>query len=82
MFMEALGDAAVLHGLPRTLAYQLAGQMTAGTGKWLTETGLHPGAMKDAVCSPGGTTIIGVTTLERKGFRSAVVDAITAIEKK
>lgn len=81
LFMEALGDAAVLHGLPRGLSYQLAGQMVAGTGKLLVETGDHPGAMKDAVCSPGGTTIVGVTTLERKGLRSAVIDAVDAIEK-
>lgn len=81
MFMEALGDAAVQHGLPRALAYQLAGQMTAGTGNLLVKKNLHPGAMKDAVCSPGGTTIIGVSTLERKGFRSAVIDAVAAIEK-
>lgn len=82
MFIEALGDAGVLHGLPRAVAYQLAGQMVAGTGKFLVETGNHPGAMKDAVCSPGGTTIVGVTTLERKGLRSAVIDAVDAIENK
>lgn len=82
MFIEALGDAGVMHGLPRALAYQLAGQMVAGTGKLLVETGNHPGAMKDAVCSPGGTTIVGVATLERKGMRSAVIDAIDAIERK
>lgn len=82
MFMEALADASVMHGLPRELSYRLAGQMAAGAGKLLTETGLHPGAMKDAVCSPGGTTIVGVAALERKGFRSAVIDAIDAIQKK
>lgn len=82
MFLEALGDAGVKHGLPRKLAYELAAQMIVGTGKLMLETGEHPGAMKDAVCSPGGTTIVGVATLERKGFRSAVIDAVDAIESK
>lgn len=82
MFIEALGDAAVLHGLPRELSYALASQMVAGTGKMQQETKTHPGAMKDAVCSPGGTTIVGVAELERKGFRSAVIDAIDAVMKK
>ena len=54
MFLEALGDAGVLHGLPRALSYRLAAQMLAGAGKLQLETGAHPGAMKDAVCSPGG----------------------------
>jgi len=82
MFIEALADAAVLHGLPRDISYKLASQMLVGTGKLQLATRTHPGAMKDAVCSPGGTTIVGVTTLERKGFRSAVIDAIDAIMKK
>lgn len=82
MFVEALGDAAVKHGLPRDLSYRLASQMIAGTGKLQLESGAHPGAMKDAVCSPGGTTIVGVAALERKGLRSAVIDAIDAIETK
>lgn len=82
MFIEALGDAGVLHGLSRDLAYQLASQMIAGTGRLQVVTGAHPGAMKDAVCSPGGSTIVGVTTLERKGFRGAVIDAIDAIENR
>lgn len=59
MFLEALGDAGVKHGLPRALAYRLAGQVICGTGKLHVMTGTHPGAMKDAVCSPGGTTIRG-----------------------
>lgn len=79
MFLEALGDAGVLHGLPRDLSYRLAAQMLAGTGKLHLTTGQHPGAMKDAVCSPGGTTIKGVAALERRGFRGAVTDAITAV---
>lgn len=82
MFIEALADAAVLHGLPRELSYALASQMIVGTGKMQRESGAHPGAMKDAVCSPGGTTIVGVASLERNGFRSAVIDAIDAVMKK
>ncbi len=82
MFVEALADAAVLHGLPRELSYALASQMVVGTGKMQRESKAHPGAMKDAVCSPGGTTIVGVAVLERKGFRSAVIDAIDAVMKK
>ena len=65
-------------GLPRELSYRLAAQMLAGTGKLHLATSQHPGAMKDAVCSPGGTTIRGVEQLERHAFRSAVIDAITA----
>ncbi|MBS5932069.1 MAG: pyrroline-5-carboxylate reductase [Clostridiales bacterium] len=82
MFIEALSDAAVKHGLPRDIAYKLSSQMVAGTGKLQVATGKHPGEIKDAVCSPGGSTIVGVTMLERKGFRSAVIDAIDAIEIK
>ena len=80
LFIEALADGAVKHGLPRAAAYRLASQMLAGTGKLQLETGAHPGAMKDAVCSPGGTTIVGVSVLEEMGFRAAVIDAIDAIE--
>lgn len=82
MFIEALSDGAVLHGLPRELSYKLASQMVVGTGKLQLSTGRHPGAMKDAVCSPGGTTIQGVAALEQRGFRSAVMGAIDAVEKK
>lgn len=82
MFVEALGDAAVKHGIPRTDAYRMASQMVVGTGKLQLESGTHPGAMKDAVCSPGGTTIVGVAELERKGFRGAVIDAVDAIQYK
>ncbi len=82
MFIEALADAAVLHGLPRELSYGLASQMVAGTGKLQRATKEHPGAMKDAVCSPGGTTIVGVAALERNGLRSAVIDAVDRIMKK
>ena len=80
MFLESLGDAGVKHGLPRATAYRLAAQMMMGTAKLHLETGTHPGAMKDAVCSPGGTTIKGVAALEKDGFRGCVIDAIDAIE--
>lgn len=79
MFLEALGDAAVSHGLPRQTAYRLAAQMLAGTGKLQLETGEHPGVMKDAVCSPAGTTIAGVKALEENGFRGTVIHAVDAV---
>ncbi len=82
LFLEALSDAGVKHGLPRALSYRLASQMLAGTAKLQLATNAHPGQMKDAVCSPGGTTIVGVSTLEKNGFRHAVIDAIDAIENK
>lgn len=80
MYMEALADAAVKHGVARQTAYRLAAQMIVGTGKLQLSTGAHPGAMKDAVCSPGGTTIKGVAALEENGFRNAVMKAIDAAE--
>lgn len=82
MFMEALGDAACKYGITRPVAYSLIAQMMAGTGKMALESGDHPGQMKDAVCSPGGITIVGVTALEKSGFRNAVIDAIDQIEMK
>lgn len=82
MFLEALADAAVKHGIPRADAYRMASQMVVGTGKLQLASGTHPAAMKDAVCSPGGTTIVGVAELERRGFRAAVIDAVDAIEDK
>ena len=80
MVIEALGDAAVKHGIPRATAYEMVSQMVAGTAKLQLATGAHPGAMKDAVCSPGGTTIKGVAELEAAGMRSAFIRAIDAIE--
>lgn len=82
MMIEALGDAGVKYGLQRKTAYALAAQTLAGTGKLHLATGEHPGAMKDAVCSPAGTTIKGVTTLEKTGFRAALIEAIDAINAK
>lgn len=80
MFLEALGDAGVKYGLSRPVAYELAAQMLCGTGKLYMVDKTHPGEMKDAVCSPGGTTIRGVAALERNGFRGAVIAAVDEIE--
>ena len=81
LVIEALGDAGVKYGISRETAYRMAAQMIVGTGKLYLETGTHPGAMKDMVCSPGGTTIRGVSALEKRGFRGTVIDAIDAIEE-
>ena len=78
MFLEALADGGVKNGLPRQTAYRLAAQMMAGTAELHLATGTHPGVMKDAVCSPGGTTIKGVAALENAGMRGAVMRAVDA----
>ncbi len=82
MFIEALADGAVACGLPRNQALAIAAQMVVGSGKLMLETGSHPGVLKDAVCSPGGTTIQGVKVLEEKGFRGASMDAVIAAYEK
>ena len=78
MFLESLADGGVKNGLPRATAYRLAAQMMAGTAQLHLATGTHPGAMKDAVCSPGGTTIKGVAALEAAGLRNALISAVDA----
>lgn len=82
LFIEALADGGVACGLPRAAALEYAAQMVAGSAKLVLETGKHPGALKDAVCSPGGTTIQGVRVLEKAGFRGAVMDAVIAAYEK
>ncbi|MBQ9459937.1 MAG: pyrroline-5-carboxylate reductase [Oscillospiraceae bacterium] len=79
MVIEALGDAGVKNGLSRRQAYELAAGTLIGAGEMvLRDAGAHPGALKDAVCSPGGTTIRGVAALEEAGMRSAFIKAVDA----
>ena len=73
-----MADAAVAGGMPRKQAYEFAAQSVLGSAKMVLETGKHPGELKDMVCSPAGTTIEAVRVLEEKGFRAAVMDAVTA----
>lgn len=82
MFIEAMADAAVADGMPRTQAYEFAAQAVLGSAKMVLETGKHPGELKDMVCSPGGTTIEAVRVLEEKGLRSAVFEAMKACTRK
>lgn len=82
MLIEAMADAAVVEGMPRAQAYKFAAQSVLGSAKMVLETGIHPGALKDAVCSPGGTTIAGVEALEQCGFRGTVMEGIRATVAK
>ena len=69
------------YGLPRAVAYRLASQTALGTGKMQLETGMHPGVIKDGVCSPAGTTIRGVEALEAHGMRRAFMEAIKSTQE-
>ena len=80
--IEALSDGGVRAGLPRETATALAAQTALGAAKMVLETGEHPGALKDAVASPAGTTIEGLSVLERAGVRGAFMDAVVAAAKR
>lgn len=79
LFIEALGDAAVKHGLNRQTAYRLISQMVSGTGALQLHSARHPGELKDDITSPGGTTIQGIAALEKSGFRGSIIQAVDDI---
>lgn len=78
LMIEALSDGGVAAGLPRDIATQLAAQTLLGAARMVLETGLHPGALKDMVTSPGGTTIEALHQLEKAGVRGALMTAVRA----
>lgn len=82
LFIEALSDGGVASGLPRDVATRLAAQTVLGAARMVLETGLHPGALKDMVTSPGGTTIEGVHELEKGAFRATAINAVRAATEK
>lgn len=82
MFIEAMADAAVLKGMPRDKAYKFAAQAVMGSAKMVLDTGIHPGQLKDMVCSPGGTTIEAVAELEKRGMKTAVIEAMIRCMEK
>lgn len=82
LFLEAMADGGVACGLTRPMALECAAQTLIGAAKLMLETGTHPGALKDAVCSPSGATIQGVRALEKGGLRSAVMEAVIAAYEK
>ncbi|MBG9979991.1 pyrroline-5-carboxylate reductase [Facklamia sp. DSM 111018] len=80
--IEAMSDAAVYYGIPRSQALQMSATTVAGAAKMVSETNQHPAQLKDAVTSPSGTTIAGIRTLEAGAFRSSIIEAIAATVEK
>ncbi|WP_288961418.1 pyrroline-5-carboxylate reductase [uncultured Peptoniphilus sp.] len=82
MYIEAAADVAVSYGMQRDMAYRVISQAVAGSAKMVRESGIHPGELKDQVTTPAGTTIKGVKSLEKDGFRSAIINAVDSIMNK
>lgn len=82
MFIEAMADAAVSFGMPRAMAYEVIAQTVKGSAQMVVQTGKHPGELKDAVTSPGGTTIKAVLAMEESGFRNSVIKGMEACHKQ
>ena len=82
MMIEALSDGGVMAGLSRQAALELATQTVLGTAKMVQETGIHPAILREQVTSPGGTTMAALSSMERAGFRSAVIDGVMAAVKR
>jgi pyrroline-5-carboxylate reductase len=81
-FIEGLSDGGVRMGLPRDVATRLAAQTVLGAAQMVLSTGQHPGSLKDAVTSPGGTTIAGLHALEQGGFRGLLMNAVQAATER
>ena len=82
MMIEAMADAAVAEGMPRSQAYKFAAKAVMGSAKMVLKTGKHPGELKAMVCSPAGTTIEAVKVLEATGFRSSLMQAMEVCAEK
>lgn len=80
--LEGMADGAVKMGIPRAIALRLAAQTMKGAGELLLQEGKHPGALKDEVCSPGGSTIAGIAAMEQAGVRYAMISAIEQSTKR
>lgn len=78
LFIEAMADAAVSFGMPRAMAYQMSATALKGAAAMVLETGKHPGELKDAVTSPGGTTIKAILAMEENGFRNSIIKGMEA----